>query len=153
VTAVKKYLDNLNGEMPDMARLRDIGVPLKRAITICAERHKAPTVEPVAKQTPEPAPLPRLQPVAKQTGIANIERPAIAAPLPAVPPSDPKRNVFLEPAPKFFALSLLHTLALQMESGRADPTQLVWEGMSPGTAAELCNWIRSAHPVPVAKRN
>jgi len=89
--------------------------------------------------------------MSKITGIV-IPKTPLGKPFygqPAAPASSkslvpPRSNPYHEPIPHDQALSLLHTLTAQVESGRPDQDELAAAGFSPGASAELAAALRCA---------
>lgn len=101
---------------PDLVALKEHGIPLDTAISICQEisqRHARLKPLP-ALPYPEPDPLPPAEPVATATE-ADIERE--------------------------YALSLLHDLSEQIAANRGDQTVLHRAGFSKGAAREIAHII------------
>ena len=165
MSAVKAYLANLNGAAPDIVKLKELGVSLKKAIQICTAHHEAPA-KPIAKAAevkapvkaiePLPAPVKAIEPLPAAVAprvVKSVLMPTwnLGQPLPSAPPlPEPKAPAqpdltplsLREPIPCGVALSLLHTLAELIDApGRITPCQLVDVGYSNATALELCHLI------------
>jgi len=163
MSALKAYLASLNGEVPDLAKLRELGVPQKKAIEICTAAAHRPAVSPptlaitkpmeIAPEAraagssktnslpfaePEPTNLPLAKPPASR-GIVGMDIPAIAAPRPQPAPAAP-----VEPEPEWVAMSKLHELSIHCESGYSSPDDLVNVGFSKACAEEVSRAINAA---------
>lgn len=126
--AAKAYLKNLDGAPPDMGELARLGVPQDEAIALCEKYHRPP-------EPPKPvavAPAPQPAPVAPR-GICINPVPIGYAPR-AIPATMPPER---ESLPRMAAISMLHSLAQQWDSERADIAALVSDGWSRALAEEF----------------
>jgi hypothetical protein len=111
---------------PDVIALKECGLPLETAVSICesiSKRHarRAAAMKPVPTPAPKPAP-----------------KPVPAAPEPAPKPAADELD-------SLTALSMLHTVFEMEESDQsACQTKLANDGWSEGTARELAKVINAA---------
>jgi len=152
MTALSTYLDNLNGAPPDMAALRDLGVPLKKAIKICSAAHQQPAEPPpIIKTHVAEEPTPAAPPITVKASPTSVVKPTfvlgapaapIAEPLPVVTDPEVKArhlagNLGKEPIGRLLAMSLLHDVCAMIEAERGDATTLFQAGWSWETAKEI----------------
>jgi hypothetical protein len=116
-------------EQPDMAALAAAGVPMADAVKLC---------EAWALAHPEPGPI-----VVEH--VLNLD-----CYLPPVPKAAKPAKVepVEEPCGEIWALNVLHEIVTQIETQRADPTQLGNVGLTPSTAKEIAYYIRQSKGYP-----
>jgi hypothetical protein len=112
-------------EQPDMAALAAAGVPMDEAIAACeAWKASHPHPEPMREREPEPF-----------LNLAMYKEPLQPGPIISAH--------VVDDTDRLLSLSVLHTVT-EMIGGiaKVDPTRLVWEGLSPACATEICDFIR-----------